>query len=142
MRSIACVLISFAAALTASGCITEGCACPPLPASAVLHGRVSTFSGQAMSGATVMAYSAPAAGCYVDSGLQLDFGGTPTSSDGNFVLGLAGPGAIDSVCVFVFARPPADSTALRTSDTTLVVLDFRFGVPQDSARVDPILKAL
>jgi hypothetical protein len=94
-----------------------------------------------MSGATVIAYSTPAAGCYVDSGLQLDFGGTSTGSDGSFVLGLAGPGAIDSVCVFVFARPPAESTTLRASDTTLVALDFRFDVPQDSARVDPILKA-
>jgi hypothetical protein len=36
---------------------------------------------------------------------------------------------------------PAGSVALGRSDTALVVLDFRFGEPQDSARVDPILEA-
>ena len=141
MRFIAGVLLPVAAALTSSGCITEGCACPPALASALLHGRVSSFSGEAMPGATVIAYSAPAAGCYVDSVGQPDLGSALTRNDGNFVLGLPGPGTIDSVCVFVFALPPAESTALRASDTTLVMLDFRFGHPQDSVRVDPILEA-
>ena len=141
MRSVASVLILVAAVVTSPGCITEGCACPPTPATALVHGRVSSLSGEAMSGARVFAYSASAAGCHVDSVGSFDLGSTSTRNDGDFVLGLAGARDIDSVCVFVFALPPAESTALGASDTALVVLDFRFDVPQDSARVDPILRA-
>ena len=94
-----------------------------------------------MPGALVRAYSAPAQGCHTDGVGGSDYGVMPARTDGTFSMGLPGADARDSICVFVFARPPTGSDGLTVSDTTLVVLSFRYSVPQDSARVDPVLRA-
>jgi hypothetical protein len=93
-----------------------------------------------VSGALVRAYSAPAQGCDADGVGGLDYGVIPARNDGSFSMGLPGAYEHDSICVFVFARPPTDSDGLTVSDTTLVVLSFRYGEPQDSTRVDPVLR--
>jgi hypothetical protein len=90
-------------------------------------------------GALVRAYSAPAQGCYADGVGGLDYGVIPARSDGSFSMGLPGAYDRDNICVFVFARPPTNSHGLTVSDTTLVVLSFRYADPHDSARVDPVL---
>jgi hypothetical protein len=135
-RFLPSLLLSVAAAaLGLSGC-TDVCACPPTPATARLSGRV-TVSGEPMSGARVFGYGAPAAGCTFD-GVE---GFALTGTDGTFVMGLLAPTARDSLCVFVYALSRAGSAVVESSDTTLVVLDFRYDEPQDSARLDLILEA-
>jgi hypothetical protein len=125
-----------------SGCATDVCACPPLPPSAMVYGRVTSPNGEPVSGAVVRAYSAPATDCYADGlGGEIDYGSIPTRSNGTFRMGLAGDDARDSICVFVFARPVPGTTGLTVSDTTLVRLAFRFGEPLDSAHVNPVLRA-
>jgi hypothetical protein len=133
-------LILLAAAPALSGC-TDVCGCPPLPPSAVVYGRVTQPTAEPVSGAVVRAYSAPAPDCYADGGgAGMDYGGIPTRTDGTFTMGLPGADPRDSICVFVFAQPAADVTSLTVSDTTLIRLSFRYGEPQDSARVDPVLR--
>jgi hypothetical protein len=134
-------LAPLAIALTLSRCTTEVCACPPIPATAGVYGRVTSPTAEPVPGALVRAYSAPAQGCHTDWDGGSDYGVMPARTDGTFSMGLPGADESDSICVFVFARPPTDSDGLTVSDTTLVVLSFRYGVPQDSARVDPVLRA-
>jgi hypothetical protein len=141
MRSIVGLLLPVAVGITIASCTTDACGCEPTPATARVYGQVTSASGNPVPDARVNGYSAPADGCYVDGLSYLDLGSVATGSDGTFVLGLAQGGALDSVCLFVFAVPPLDSTGLVRSDTTHVVLDFRFGNPQDSIRVDPVLRA-
>jgi len=133
-------LTLLAATLAVSRCSTEVCACPPVPPTALVYGRVTAPTGEAVPGTVVRAYSAPAPGCHADGGAGQDYGVIAALDDGSFSMGLAGADARDSICVFVFARPPTNSAGLTVSDTTLVVLDFRYGAPQDSARVDPVLR--
>ena len=141
MRSIVGLLMPVAVGITVASCTTEACGCEPTPATARVHGQVTSVSGNPVPGARVNGYSAPAEGCYVDGLEYLDFGSAVTQSDGTFGLWLSQGGARDSICVFVFAVPPLDSTGLARSDTTHVVLDFDYGGPPDSARVDPVLRA-
>jgi hypothetical protein len=133
-------LAPLATALTLSRCTTEVCACPPTPATAQVYGRVTSPAAEPVSGALVRAYSASAQGCHTGGVGGSDYGVMPARTDGTFRMGLPGADERDSICVFVFARPPTDSDGLTVSDTTLVVLSFRYGVPQDSARVDPVLR--
>ena len=135
-------LVLLAAAPAFSGCATDVCACPPVPPSAMVYGRVTSPTGEPVSGAIVRAYSAAAPDCYADGfGGGMDYGGIPTGSNGTFRMGLGGADARDSICVFVFARPVPGTTGLTVSDTTLVRLALRFGEPLDSAHVDPVLRA-
>jgi hypothetical protein len=134
------ILVPLATALTLSRCTTEVCACPPTPPTALVYGRVTSPAAEPVPGALVRAYSAPAQGCYADGVEGLDYGVIPARNDGSFSMGLPGAYDRDSICVLVFARPPTDSDGLAVSDTTLVVLSFRYGAPQDSARVDPVLR--
>ncbi len=94
-----------------------------------------------MSGALVRAYNAPGQGCHADGTGVADYGVIPARNDGSFDMVIAGGDEQDSICVFVFARPPTDLPGLIVSDTTLVVLSFRYSEPYDSARVDPVLRA-
>jgi hypothetical protein len=74
--------------------------------------------------------------------MDTDFGSVTTEADGSFELGLAAARARDSVCVFVFARPPEGASGLGNSDTTMLVMDFRDGEQPDNARVDLVLHTL
>ena len=42
---------------------TDGCSCPPTPATALVVGRVQTTAGAAVAGATVSAYIARDGNC-------------------------------------------------------------------------------
>jgi hypothetical protein len=133
-------LFPIAATLIFSRCTTDVCACPPVPPTALVYGRVTSPTAEAVSGALVRAYSAPAPGCHADGAGGLDYGVISTRHDGTFSMGLPGADARDSICVFVFARPAPNDNTLSVSDTSLVRLNFRFGEPQDSARVDRVLR--
>jgi hypothetical protein len=132
-------LIPIAAAVALTHCSTEACGCTPDPATAVVHGRVTSFTSQPVSGAGVVAHSGSGEGCRV--GFYGDYGGTLSDADGSYVLELADLIGQDSVCILVSARPPAGSAELVSSDTTRVVLEFRYIPPWDSARVDPVLRS-
>jgi hypothetical protein len=131
----------FSAALTLSQCSTEVCACPPIPPTAVVYGRVTSPAAEPVSGALVRAYSAPTEGCHADGASGLDYGVISTRADGTFSMGLPGSEVRDSICVFVFARPAAGTDGLFPSDTALVTLRFGYGEPQDSARADLVLRS-
>jgi hypothetical protein len=122
---------------TLASCATDVCACTPTPATATLTGRVIDVSGAPFEHALVAAYSAAAPGCH---SADTDFGLTASAEDGRFHLDLSEGSAQDSVCVFTFARPPQGGLGAN-SDTALVVIDFRFGQPQDSAQVELTLPA-
>jgi hypothetical protein len=134
-------LAPLATSLGLSRCTTEVCACPPTPATALVYGRVTSPAVEPVPGALVRAYSAPADGCHADGVGGLDYGLIPAGSDGSFSMELSGTLEDDSTCVFVFAGPPMELPGLTLSDTTPVVLSFRYGAPQDSVRVDPVLRA-
>ena len=124
----------------ASGAVaacTDVCACTPTPATALLIGRVIDDTGAPTAGATIVAYSAPAAGCEVAE--TMDLGLTPNGADGSFRVGLVQGGEQGPVCVFAFAQPPQAAAQLANSDTALVRLEFRFQPPLDSAVIDLVL---
>jgi hypothetical protein len=52
-------LTLLAATLAVSRCSTEVCACPPVPPTALVYGRVTAPTGEAVPGTVVRAYSAP-----------------------------------------------------------------------------------
>jgi len=56
-------------------------------------------------------------------------------------LGVVQGGEQDSVCVFVFARPPLGMEGLRSSETAFAVLSFRYDPPPDSVRIDLRLRS-
>jgi hypothetical protein len=109
------------------------CACEPLPAVAIIYGRVTDAAGSPVPQAVIGAYSDIGSDCHSS---QTDFGVMLSAEDGRYRMDLPQGEAEDSVCVWTFARAPAGSEVLTDSDTMLVVLDFRFGLPQDSARID------
>jgi hypothetical protein len=99
-------------------------------------------TGEPVAGALLRAYSAPADGCYADAVYGEDYGRIASRADGTYGLQLAAGAPQDSTCVFVFAEPAPIASGLTVSDTTLVLLDFNFSGPQDSARVDLVLRPL
>jgi len=134
---IAAVLVS-ALGWTISACEDPVCACEPQPAVARVHGTVTAASAGAVAGARVHGFSAPAEGCHSGE-FSVYEGSTEAGADGRFVLELMSLMDSDSTCVFIYASPP-EGAALRFSDTTLVLLDFGYRSPLDSAQVDPVLK--
>jgi hypothetical protein len=125
------------ALLALSQCSTDACGCTPAFSPAVVVGRVLGGFGTPVAEAPVRAYSAPGAGCH---SADNDFGTITTGVDGTFELGLSIAHERDSVCVYLFARPPAGSGGLDNSDTALVVMDFRPADVQDSAEVELVLR--
>src|SRR3954453_820037 len=105
-----------------SSCTTDACACTPPIVPALVMGSVVDVPGAPVPGAQVRAVSVPAANCH---SLDADFGFVTTHQDGSFDLALASGALQDSVCVLVFARPPPATPALGTSDTTVLIMDFR-----------------
>jgi hypothetical protein len=138
LRSLAAIT----AVIALPRCATEACGCPPLMVSALVHGRVMSPTAEPVVGALVHAYSAPAAGCNADELTGYNYGFIATRADGTYSLQLAASEARDSICVFVFAQPAPGASGLIESDTALVVLDFNFAGPEDSVRVDPVLRPL
>jgi hypothetical protein len=126
------------AALASGSCTTEVCGCTPAIVPAIVTGRVLDSGGAAAARAQVLAYSAPEAGC---QSLDADFGFVVAEDDGSFIMGLASGQLQDSVCVLVFARPAVGVDGPETSDTSLLVMDFRDELTPDSARVELILRA-
>lgn len=126
-------------ALSMSHCATDACGCTPPRVPAVVVGRVVDQTGVAVAAARVRAYSAPAPGCHVVAGGELN--AVTTRRDGSFRLPLVSGISSDSVCVLVFARPPFNTNDLQFSDTALLVMDFRDDVVIDSAEVALVLRA-
>jgi hypothetical protein len=129
---------SMLGAALVSGCATDVCACRPAPPTATVYGLVQTADGAAVEGALVQAYSAEGEGC---ASMGIDFGVLFSGSGGLVSGSLSGVQEQASVCVYVYARPPQERLEPDGSDTTLVVLDFATGEPQDSARVVLVLPA-
>jgi hypothetical protein len=90
-----------------------------------------------VQGARVRAYSAAGTNCH---STDTDFGSVITGPDGSFEMGLSAYDLRDSVCVFVFARPPVGASGLENSDTALLVMDFRGEQTLDSAQVELVLR--
>lgn len=120
-------------------CTTEACGCTPGFIPAVVVGRVLGALDTPMQGARVRAYSSVASGCH---SVDTDFGSVTTEPDGSFAIGLNAYDPRDSICVFVFARPPAGASGLTNSDTTLAVMDFSRQETLDTARVELVLHTL
>jgi hypothetical protein len=141
MHRLHVALLPCLASLSAWSCTTDVCACTPPPVVALVSGRVFRDGSTPVPVAQVSTYSAPAVGC---SSLGGDLGITETDTavDGTFQLGLPSGTEQDSVCVFVFARPPVGAAGLGNSDTALVVLDFRMDGTVDSAQVDLQLRSV
>lgn len=118
---------------TVAGC---GPSCDCLtPATATVTGRITTTTGTAIAGATILGYLAlPGAACSagVEGGL------TTTNAAGRYTLGMAFGVTTDSVCAFVRVRPPAGS-AFRDTLVGPFRLAFRYTPPIDSAVVDVAL---
>jgi hypothetical protein len=131
-RDIARILLVIGSSFVGS-CATDTCACEPALAVGIVYGRVTDAAGNPVPQAVIRAYSGSASACYSS---QADFGVTLSAEDGRYRMDLAQGQAQDSVCVLSFARAPAGSEMLTDSDTVLAVLHFRFGLPQDSARID------
>jgi hypothetical protein len=138
MTRVQAAVLGSIAALVASNCTTEACACPPLIESASVSGHVMDQNSIPVPGARVRAYSAPAPGC---NSLDTDFGSIEAGADGGFWMALPTGAQQDDACVFVFARPPLHSSGLGDSDTTLRVLNFRPGEAPDTAQLDLVLRS-
>lgn len=100
-------------------------------------GRVLGGLDTPVQGARVHAYSAAGSNCHSS---DRDFGGVNTGPDGSFEMGLSAHECQDSVCVFVFARPPLNASGLNSSDTALLVMDCRAEGALDSAEVELVLR--
>ena len=122
--------------LALSHCTTEACDCPPGIIPGVVTGRVVRDGGVPVAESIVQAFSGVGPGC---ESLDLDFGLAVTGADGRFELDVATGFLQESVCVLLFARPPA-GMALGVSDTVLLVMDFRDALTQDSAQVELVLE--
>jgi hypothetical protein len=128
-----------AGALLGLACInpTDGCGCPPTPATALVVGRVQTAAGAAVPQATVLAYIAIGGDC---SRRESPDGLGQTRADGSYRVGIAAVLEMSSTCVLVHVRAPFGSELQDAADTT-VTLGFRYAAPVDSTRVDATLVA-
>ena len=131
--------IATLALLGLSHCTTEVCGCTPALVPAVVVGRVLGGLDTPVQGAGVRAYSAAGPDCH---STDTDFGGVVTGPDGGFALGLRTYDPRDSVCVYVFARPPFGASGLGNSDTAFAVMDFRGDQVLDSAQVELVLRSM
>ena len=135
----ASIFILIASCCAAATSCMDVCACPPTPASALVLGQVTDPTGASVSDAAVVAHSAAATGCYEAE--VADLGLITTEADGSFRLGVLQGGEQDSICVFVFARPPIGMEGLKASETALGVLSLRYDPPHDSVRIDLRLRS-
>jgi hypothetical protein len=58
-----------------------------------------------------------------------------TGADGRYTVGVASPGELDTVCVWIRVQAPVAGRLADRPDTA-VSLSFRYVAPYDSARVD------
>jgi hypothetical protein len=137
MRRIQTAAVATLALLGLSHCTTEACGCTPAFVPAVVVGQVLGGLNTPVQGARVRAYSAAGTNCH---STDTDFGSVITGPDGSFEMGLSAYDLRDSVCVFVFARPPVGASGLENSDTALLVMDFRGEQTLDSAQVELVLR--
>ena len=114
---------------------TDGCGCPPTPASAMVFGRVQTADGAPVVRAVVLAYIARDGNC---APRESPDGTGQTRGDGTYRVGIAGGDETEPTCVRVRVRAPFESGLLDAADTT-VTLAIRYSPPFDSARVDATL---
>lgn len=133
-------LTSLAAALgiaILAACLspTDGCGCPPAPASAVVSGVVHDSAGLPVAHATVLGYVEGLDGCVARN---LTDGLATTDALGRYRLFLAAGPELPATCVLVRARSPLASGPVLTRDTQ-VTLALRYQPPLDSARWDPLL---
>jgi hypothetical protein len=139
MRRVRTGAVATLALVGLSQCTTEACGCSPAFVPAVVLGRVLGGLSTPVQGARVRAYSAAGPGCH---SVDTDFGNVLSGPDGSFEMGLTAYDFQDSVCVFVFARPPVGASSLKESDTTLLVMDFRAEETVDTAQVELVLHTL
>ena len=117
------------------GLPTDGCGCPPTPASATVFGRVQTADGAPVARAVVLAYIAQADDC---GRRDSPDGSAVTQANGTYSVWVVGD-VVDtaSTCVRVRVRAPLESGLVDAPDTT-VSLAFRY-TDTESARVDATL---
>jgi hypothetical protein len=120
-------------ALAAAGSCTAVCGCPPTPAIATVRGRVTTDSGAPLVGAAIiMAVRPDTTPCTPGDEEVLGL----TGSDGSYRVTKLTAAALDSACVFVAARFPAQASTARYAQLGPFKLSFRFEHPFDSLHVD------
>ena len=135
MRSWKAAVFALGTIGLACGLPTDGCGCPPTPATAVVFGRVQTAEGAAVTQANVLAYIAQGSEC---GRREAPDGQGQTGSDGIYAIGIAGPSEAESTCVLVRVRAPTGSALLDAPDTA-ITLALRYEPPWDSVRVDATL---
>lgn len=130
-------LIFLTAAVAVAACLspTDGCGCPPTPASALIAGTVLDTAGTPVANATVLAYIERADGCIYRN---MSDGLTTTDAGGRYRLFLAAPSEASAGCIMVRARAPLASGPAGFVDT-VVSLALRFLPPLDSTRWTPVL---
>lgn len=125
------------ALLLVVSCDNPVCGCTPSRDAAILYGRVTDPAGTPVADAAVGAlYALP--GCVEPVEAM---GQARTGADGRYRMAVytffhARPGD----CLRAYALPPAQSS-LRGSDTVAFSVQFAVDVPEDSARVDLVLRA-
>jgi len=120
----------------AASCTNPVCGCPPTPAVARVWGRVTTDSGVALAHAAIIVAVRPDTTPCTPGGEEVI--GT-TGSDGSYRLSRLMAVAMESACVFVAARFPAQTATARYSQLGPFKLSFRFEPPMDSLHVDFVL---
>ena len=108
------------------------------PASADVAGHITTPTGAAVVGATVIGYAAPPSDT---CSLGAESGLTTTGTGGQYSLGLAYGITLDSACVFVKVRAQQGSS-LRDTVAGPFRLTFRYSAPIDHVVVDVVLDSL
>ncbi len=130
MKLIGCLIV----VLVAAESCTAVCACPPArEAIATVRGRVTTDSGAPLAGAAIITAVRPdTTPCTPGNESVL---GT-TGSDGRYRLTMFSAVAMDSACVFVAARFPAQTSTARYARLGPFKLSLRYDHPFESLNVD------
>lgn len=130
-------LIFLTAAVAVAACLspTDGCGCPPTPASALIAGTVLDTAGAPVANATVLGYLEGAGGCIARN---VSDGLATTDAEGRYRLVLAAASEAPMGCILVRARAPLASGPAVFVDT-VVTLALRYLPPLDSARWTPVL---
>ncbi len=135
MRYHTLIFLTGAVAIAACLSPTDGCGCPPAPASALIAGTVRDTAGAPVANATVLGYVERADGCIARSVAD---GLATTDAAGRYRLHLAAGVEAPSLCVLVRARAPLASGPAVFVDTA-VTLALRHRPPLDSTGWTPVL---
>jgi hypothetical protein len=133
MNLVRCVIVVLVAAVC---CTPPVCGCsPPDSPSAVVYGNVTDSGAPATHAA--MSASATPTGVSCVQGTMYDWGSA--DSLGRYRLRVFGAGIVDSGCVFVGARFPAQGSNARDTVLGPFKLRFQLNLPFDSVHVNIVL---